>query len=376
MTTYVLVLLLRLPSAAIYPIMTVYLLWDRSLSFSTIGVLAGTATLLGAFAGPWHSRRVDRLGAWQALWWAPPVALVGWTGMWWLPTEYLLGAAVVVGIASLPMMALTRVVLFRQNTAAQAANIDALLTELAFVVGPGVGLWAASAHASAAYLVAVGVYALSAVLCMTLHAAAQNDSQADSASSTAPQPRTSGNAQSPLPWPVIAGLCLANAALAATLVGTDQALVAHFTAIDRRELAGLAVALWTAGALVGATMGMFFTVRVTPLLTLPFLALSTAALSVSWPLWAMLVMAFVAGLPGPSLLASVTKTTADVAPPGRTTEVFAWVSSFYALGVAVGLAVAGRVTDTWGPAATALLAASWCLPVAVGLLVARRQHTC
>lgn len=375
MTTYVLVLLLRFPSAAIHPILTVYLLWDRSLSFSTIGLLAGTATLLGAFAGPWHSRRVDRLGAWKAMWWAPPVALVGWVGMWWLPTAYLLGAAVIIGIASIPLMALTRVVLFRQSSATQAANADALLTELAFVIGPGVGLWAASTHASATYLGMIGVYALSTLVCLTIHAAVQNKSRAAGKSSSSLQSESSGMAQDPLPWSVIAGLCLANAALAATLVGTDQALVAHFTAVDRRELAGLAVALWTAGALVGATIGMFFKVRVAPLLALPFLALSTAMLSLSWPLWGMLTVAFLAGLPGPSLLASVTKATADVAPTGRSTEVFAWVSSFYALGVAVGLTVAGRVTDSWGPPATALLAASWCLLVAGGLLAALRQHT-
>jgi len=128
------------------------------------------------------------------------------------------------------------------------------------------------------------------------------------------------------------------------------ALVAYTESIGDRGLAPWLVAANALGALVG---GVAYSPRAPHrdprrdlLLGLGVLVVTYAALAVvpSSP-WVMGVLTVGSGLGLPPVLTCVFQLVDRLAPPGTTTEAFAWLISAFLVGSSVGAAAAGSLSD-------------------------------
>ncbi len=170
---------------------------------------------------------------------------------------------------------------------------------------------------------------------------------------------------------VVAVLALVAVAFAFLQVAT----AAFATRLGSPGLAGVLLALWTSGSLVG---GLLHGSRSWPnpperrlrwLLTVLAAAFAPPALMPN-P-YGLAVLMFLAGLPIAPTLACAYAVVERLAPVGMVTEAFTWVGSGFLTGLSAGTSAAGVVADRGGPS-TAVALASTVLAAAAALASLRR----
>ena len=140
---------------------------------------------------------------------------------------------------------------------------------------------------------------------------------------------------------------LASASLGAFSIGLIEG--AHRSS-SGATLASLAVGAWALGSVVGVQLGRLDRVAQTTrglsilLATMGFLQLFTIAASGFGPA-ALLVSAFVAGLPIAAIISGLYRVLPTITPPGQETEFFAWAFTAILIGDGAGAVVAGFVVD-------------------------------
>jgi predicted MFS family arabinose efflux permease len=151
------------------------------------------------------------------------------------------------------------------------------------------------------------------------------------------------------------------------------ALVAYAETAGDRGLAPWLVAANALGALIG---GVAYSPRAPhrdprrdlllglAVLVVPYAALATVPSAV----WVTGLLAVASGLGLPPVLTCVFQLVDRLAPPGTTTEAFAWLISAFLVGSSVGAAVAGALSDSGRIGEAFLVAAASSL---VALAIAR-----
>jgi len=158
-------------------------------------------------------------------------------------------------------------------------------------------------------------------------------------------------------WPSLPAAGLLTLAPAFLLIGAmfsaiDLSTVAFATELGHRPVAGLILGTYAFGSAVGglwygsrhwkAPLGRRFTITA---------ALTVAGVSTFWAVPGLLVLdavGFIAGLAISPTLMTGYAILERQAPPHRTTEAMAWLSSTISVGVALGSAFAGHITDALG----------------------------
>ncbi len=122
-----------------------------------------------------------------------------------------------------------------------------------------------------------------------------------------------------------------------------------------RAAGGLGLAAMSLGSLLG---GLWAGSRPEPTqprrrlwLALAALGLAMAGPALASSIPAVMALGFLAGVPIAPAFACLYGMVDDLAPPGATTEAFAWVSTMVALGVGCGTSLAGTVVEPIGVAA-------------------------
>ena len=150
--------------------------------------------------------------------------------------------------------------------------------------------------------------------------------------------------------------------LVGVLLGADEvAVTAAAKALGGTSAAAPLLALWGLGSFAG---GLLITragggARTAAGLCLVLAALAAGHLALIPASGAILSLAATLLLAGAAIApaeASVNAMVDDAAPPGTTTEAFAWLASAMAIGGALGAAAAGTLIDGAGPAAAFALA--------------------
>jgi len=150
--------------------------------------------------------------------------------------------------------------------------------------------------------------------------------------------------------------------LVGVLLGADEVAVTAATkALGGTSAAAPLLALWGLGSFAG---GLLITrsgggARTAGGLGLVLAALAAGHLALIPASGAILSLAAMLLLAGAAIApaeASVNAMVDDAAPPGTTTEAFAWLASAMAIGGALGAAAAGTLIDSAGPAAAFALA--------------------
>jgi MFS family permease len=366
-------LLARLP-IGVNGLALVLFLRHQTGSFTVAGVVVGGLAAGAGIGAPVNGRLVDRLGPRVLL----PVAAVHAATLGLLvlaakagaPVPVLVLGGVVAGASVPPTSSVQRTLwpeLLRGRPELQQAAyaMDSVGIELLFVTGPLVtALMTAVASPEAALgLSAVAVLAGTAwfVVQPPLHVAR-------------PGGRTRARITGALRSPGVLTLALSSIPPGIGLGICEVALPAFSVDHGAAEHAGLLLAVWSTGSVLGGLVyGAMRRPRlqrthiaVTVLLPLSLLPLAVAP---SIPVMAALVLpagAFIA-----PLLATRNELIGWVAPPDARTEAYTWPQTAFVGGLSIGAASAGAIVEASGPTPAFLLAGAVAALGAV-IAVARR----
>jgi MFS family permease len=324
-------------------------------SYAPAGLVSAAYALAFALFGPSRARAADRTGPVRALLLTaavhpPALVLLVVLAVADVPTAVLLPVAVVAGASVPPHGPVMRALwasLLHGPLRATAYSLESVVVELCFVVGPLLtALLAATVHPGAA-VVASGLLALAGALGMvatgTVRAVVPHE---------APQRSRIG----PLASPAVRALLLTVAGIGIGFGAIEVALPAFVEQEGGRPAAaGVLLAVWGVGSIVGGLVYGGLDLRAPHRRQLPVLV---AALAVGGALpllapgaVAMGVALFAYGLTIAPFSACNSLLLGESAPPGTTTEAFAWNTSMLFGGAALGTAVAGLLVDRVGPGA-------------------------
>jgi MFS family permease len=365
----------RLP-IGINGLATVLFLRERTGSFAIAGAAAGAGAAGTALGAPIGARLVDRWGRRALLVLAAVhagglVALIA-AGYADAPPAVLVGVALVAGAALPPTSSVVRALyprLLGADLVRGAYALDSVLTETIFLVGPLLtAVIVAVVEPAAALGVSAAAVAAGVIAFVTVMPRAVDDDLAE------------GDAASlgrlgALRSPGIQTLVLTMLPVGFAFGALEVAIPAFAQDHGRPELAGVLVAIWSAGSIAGGLVygarsgGMSLAqVHVATAVVLPFgfLALAPAGS----PL-AMALLVIPAGVFIAPLIASRNELAGVVALPGSRTEAFTWPLTALVGGVALGAAAAGGIIEASGWR-TAVLVAAATAAVGACVSVARR----
>ncbi len=329
-------------------------------SFGVAGLAVGMFAIAGAIAAPFQGALLDRFGPRRVL---IPLAGLQATALVTMVAVVTggagtLGVLVVAGIAGAlvpPISASVRVLWPRiiptPAGVETAYALDATTQELIWTTGPLLVALVVSVASPAAALLAVsGVLLGGTALFVTAPAIR-------SWPHDGPR-RTRGGALASRPL----RLLLATAALFGMGLGAlEVGLPALSVSIHSSSMAGVLLAAWSVGSLIGGvlygarTWRMPVAIRYAALLFAGGLIILPLMLAGS--LGVAIVLALLAGLPGAAVLSGQYVLVGRVAPPGALAEAFTWSLSGLITGIAAGSALAGQIADTNGPEMAFLLGA-------------------
>jgi MFS family permease len=348
----------------------ILLLRSEGFGYAEVGVVTGTAGLAVGLTAPGLGRLIDRLGQTRVL---VPTAVVCLTANASLVAAALAGAgvvplaalALVAGGSTPPLSPSMRTLwpgLAGRERLDTAFAFDALQLELFFIAGPllaaGLATWISPEVAvlTGTTMQAAGALAFAA---------------APASRAWRPSRDRERGRRGALAAPGIRVLVAAMTAAAVSVGVLEIGITAFAEREASRSDSGWLFALWGAGSLAG---GLWYGARSWRLpadrrflVVSAVLAVGLAPLPLAESMSVFALLVVVAGLGLAPAAAAAYSLVGDLAPPGATTEAYAWQIVAYVAGGAVGAGAAGALVEASG-VETALV----CAPVfaAVGLLVA------
>jgi predicted MFS family arabinose efflux permease len=223
-----------------------------------------------------------------------------------------------------------------------ALSLDAVLTEVSFMVGPLVGAWAATAWDTRWVLLLVEACVVAGGV-LIWRANPRGASDADMVHQSV--------ARRIWMTPAFLALCGAAMAAVAVLQGTDLGIVAVLRSMGSTSFIGPALAVWGLGSLVGGLVYGAMSTSLPVWVLLGGLAAVTAPASLARDEWTLIGLLFVAGLLCAPAMTAVVEQMSRVVPAAALGEAMGWHSSSITLGEALGAPLAGVAIDRWSPGA-------------------------
>ena len=345
-------------------VLTLHVVGSLGQTYASAGLLTAVFTIAIALASPLRGRLLDTIGLRRTL--APslvllPVAFLAAPFLSYWPLLFVMGG---VGLLAIPWFVVTRQLMLAAVPPSQrraALALDSVVTEMAFMGGPTVGIllattWDTGWTLTLLALLSVAAAVLLAVLNPPLvsekaDAVAPGEASAtssDALGQDAVAPVARGGVRSWLTGPVVATF-VATMAASFTLAGTDLAMVAAARSLDTASALAVLIVVWGFGSLVG---GLLFgglprgTLGITHLLV--GLGATTALAAFGTNLWLLAGLLGVAGLFCAPTLAATSERLGDLVPAASRGEAFGWSGTMATAGNAIAPPVVGFVLDTWG----------------------------
>ena len=310
--------------------------------------LAGIAPLLGRAIDHSGPRRV--LLASAVVFPAALCALVLATHV--APTVPLQSVLAFAAGASFPPITVCMRTFFRQrlredSQLAAAYSLESVLIEMIFIVGPMlVALLVALASPEAAVLLAALCAAVGSVIFLRSSVLA----------GWRIEPRTARSLLGPLAERDFVALLAVVLGYASAFGLLEIGVTAYATAAGHPALAGLLLALMSAGSALG---GLAYGSRswAPPLvrqfsIALALIGVGMALLVPPSDAWLFALLCFVAGIVMAPALTMQSMLVARIASPRHATEAFTWSSTGLLSGVGLGMALGGWLAERWGWSAT------------------------
>jgi MFS family permease len=378
----------RVPHSAAGVLLTLHIVLTLGQGYAAAGAAAAVMTIGIALGAPWRGRRVDTVGLRRAL--IPSVfsEAVIWSIVPHVPYEWLLALVFVGGLLTLPIFSVVRQslgVLAGGEQRRTAFALDAIATEMVFMIGPAVGAIVATTGYSVIGLTVVGLSTSVAGLCLmwfnppTRSAVPDEDYEADqqegaevavvaaapahvqdAAAELAPM-AAGGIRRSGLRHKVAHNFLWFTAAVAAVfavaagagmvLSGTDVGIVAALEIGGHQGEIGLVFIFWCAASVVGGLIYGAMHRRVSPILLLLGMAALTIPMGFARDTLTLCLLSLLPGLLCAPVLSAASEKVADLVEESRRGEAMGWYGSALTAGVALGAPLAGVFIDGIGPSA-------------------------
>jgi MFS family permease len=375
---------IRLPMFAIGIVLTLHVVSTLGRSYGEAGLVSAAFTIALALSAPWRGRLLDRYGLRRTL--APSIVVTGllWTAMPFLPYAVLLPGSIVAGAFAVPSFSILRqalIVVVPEERRRSALSLDSVFTELSFMIGPAVAVWAAATYDTRWVLLILAIANTVAAVVLFLADPAMTVAAADAARSTAAPPLADRDPRSSAAHPACDGepadgipagaqdqvtvggagggvrawitpgaLAVYAAAAASTIVlaGTDVAIVAALRQMGQATAIGWVLSLWGLGSLIGGlaygamhrSISVFWLLGGLAITTLP------VGLATGMPMFVVLVT-LCGVLCAPTITATVDHLS-RIVPERFRGEAMGWHGSAMTGGQALGAPLAGYAIDHLG----------------------------
>jgi MFS family permease len=383
----------RIPHSAAGVLLTLHIVLTLGEGYAAAGAAAAVMTIGIALGAPWRGRRVDTVGLRKAL--IPSVVseTVIWSVVPHVSYEWVLALVFVGGLLTLPIFSVVRQslgVLASGEQRRTAFALDAISTELVFMLGPAAGAIVATAGYSVVGLTVVGVCtSLAGIFLMwfnppTRSAVPDEDYETDqqegaevavvaaapahlqeAAAELAPVAagglRRSGLRPARLRHRVAHNFAWFTAAVAAVfavaagagmvLSGTDVGIVAALETGGHQAEIGLVFVFWCAASVVGGLLYGAMHRPVSPILLLLGMAALTIPMGFARDTLTLCLLSLLPGLLCAPVLSAASEKVAELVEEGRRGEAMGWYGSALTAGVALGAPLAGLFIDGVGPSA-------------------------
>jgi MFS family permease len=323
-------------------------------SYASAGLVAAAYALAFGVFGPARARSADRRGPVRVLLLTaaihPPVLVLlvvlaeRGAPAWVLALPAVLGGATVPPLG--PVMRALWGSLLQGPSLATAYSLESVVVELCFVLGPLLTAGLAASVGAGAAVIAAALLALLGALWLAATPRVR---------AVVPHPApSSGSRFGPLASPAVRALLLTVAAIGLGFGAIEVSLPAYVESQGARPAsAGILLAVWSVGSIVGGLVygGLHLVAphrRQVPVLVAALAVGSALPLLATGPV-VMGAVLFAYGLTIAPFSACNSVLLGQSAPPGTTTEAFAWNSSMIFGGAALGSALAGVLVERVGP---------------------------
>ena len=364
-------LFIRIPLFAGGVLLTLHVVGALQRSYGAAGLVTTAATVAIAVSGPWRGRLLDRRGLRRVVLPSLLVQAVCWSIAPWVDYWWLMGLAAMAGLFVVPTFSIIRQIIINAVPPEQrrtALSLDSVATELSFMAGPALGVWAATVwDTSWAILVFEWLSIIAGTVLWVLNPRLRGDH--DSSAETPVSPRREW-----LGLPLFAVLAAA-AASTVVLAGSDVSIIASLRALGAQQHIGWVLALWAFGSVLGGVVYGAWHRSVSVFWLLGGLSLATAPVALATGLPVLVLLLVVSGIfCAPTITATVDHLS-RIVPERARGEAMGWHGSSMTAGAALGAPIAGFAIDGGGwPAGFVSVSAAGLLVAVVGAFAVTRRR--
>ena len=403
----------RIPHSAAGVLLTLHIVLTLGQGYAAAGAAAAVMTIGIALGAPWRGRRVDTVGLRTAL--IPSVIseTLIWSVVPHVPYQWLLPLVFVGGLLTLPIFSVVRQslgVLAEGDQRRTAFALDAITTEMVFMIGPAAGAVVATSGFTTVGLTVVGVAtSLAGLLLMwfnpptrsqDLTAECAEDEQhaaeaavvsaapahvQEAAAELAPAGAATTAALYGLRGKLAGGFAWFTATVAAlfavaagagmVLSGTDVGIVAALEIGGHQREIGIVFVFWCAASVVGGLIYGAMHRPIPPIILLLGMAALTMPMAFAHDTWTLALISVLPGLLCAPVLSAASEKVADLVSEERRGEAMGWYGSALTAGVALGSPLAGIFIDVMGPSGGFLsVGAAGVVLCLVGLVLQQRRR--
>ena len=340
-------ILVRVPLFAGGVVLTLHVVATLGRNYGQAGLVSAGATVCIAISGPWRGRLLDRIGLRRVVVPSLVVLAVCWSIAPFVGYWLLFALAALAGLFVVPTFSIIRqavIAAVPEQDRRTGLALDSMAVEISFMIGPVVGVWAATTWDTRWVLFSVG---MAEVLTGAILWLANPVIKSEATESEGDRVRVARRE-----WfkAKFVAVCVAAAAATVVLSGTDIAIVAALRHFGDSKLIGPVLAIWGLGSLVGGLIYGALHRPIPAFLLLGGLSLSTIPIAFANSVWPLTVLAFIAGvLCAPTITATVDQLS-RVVPDNARGEAMGWHGSALTAGSALGAPLAGVAIDWWGEA--------------------------
>ena len=338
-------ILVRIPIFAGGVLLTLHVVQTLHRDYGAAGLVTAAATICIAVSGPWRGKLLDTKGLRRVVLPSLVVTAICWSIAPFVNYLPLLLLAALAGLFVVPTFSIIRQAVMAavpESDRRTALSLDAVAVEVSFMVGPVVGVWAATVWPTAWVLFTIEMLGVLAGVGLWLADPVMHADRDDIDEDDEPLPRRA--------WfrPQFLAMCAAAAATTIVLSGCDIAFVAALREFDKVSLIGPVLALWGLGSVIGGLVYGMLHRSISAFLLLGGLSLATIPIALAPSVWPLAALGFVAGLfCAPTITATVDQLS-RVVPEAARGEAIGWHGSAMTAGSALGAPVAGLAIDHWG----------------------------
>ncbi|MGY5318512.1 MFS transporter [Neomicrococcus lactis] len=402
-------LIARFPHAAAGVMLTLHVAQTLGMDWASAGLAGAIFTIGIAIGSPWRGRSIDMKGLRKAL--IPSIIseVTVWSIAPHVSFQWLLLLVFVGGVFALPVFSVMRQalsIMARGHKRRSAYALDAIVTEIVFMTGPGVAALVATMISSVVGLTAIGIASsLAGVVLMIANppmrsvdgtfpeddtadqgafnevtasttmggaatASADVSDEVAAVTGTIPVQRPLSPRQrrlqkmrhrvrrqvgskvtSQFGWvtPAVLGLLVISAAAGLLFAGSDVDIVAVSGAANQSSQLWIVFLFWSGASLIGGLIYGAQSRRINPVWLLLAMAAFTIPALMADNVWQLGLLLILPGLVCAPLLSSASEKLADIVDEERRGEAMGWYGSAMTAGSALGAPGAGIFIDTLGP---------------------------